>query len=688
MSITQDWTAPRPHAFRDAYLDWSRLIGMRRDMLPPERPDGGPEYAPVFVRLKPGATATATRAALLAQVEDAVSPLLMDSTEMAFLRGRIDDPEALAGLPDEYMLYRRMGTPDSDHASLFEVLDTGMPVEIDTAGPLPEPPAPVPPSPTPGAPIVAIIDDGIGFLNARFCRSMTDGGLRSRFHGLWLQALEQHADRPRGAVSGRVLDTGAIDTLLAQGDERAAYAAINDALFAPGTRRETAYATTHGTHVLDLAAGAEPGDASDPARDWPLLGVQLPAETIDDTSGTWFESYLVLGLRWILRQARQVDATAPVIVNVSLGVLAGPKDGSRFVEYQMAREARLWETVTGQPVRLVWAFGNSYRSSQVACFGFDGTSETPQAITWRAQPDDETASFVEIHLRGAASDKLTVGLTSPEGRDSGLATLHPGEIRSLERPDGAALARIYHVPARRCDGDTTCSAHYVLALAPTRGQKPDEPEARAGAWRIALRCADKADVLVQVQRDDAIRGSEVRGRQSYLDHRAAYDWDPLRAAYVAPGAGPITDDGCHSALVTAPARQVLAVGAARQVGIDPATEIGAYRPAAYSGQGAPWSVEGPTAATVAGIGAFFGGVRAAGTLTGSTRRLAGTSAAAGRMTRALALSAALITENAAKPGTWQIDDLDPDKVGLIPTGGLHARLGEAVIDLPEALPAC
>lgn len=687
MAMTQDWTAPRPHAFRDAYLDWSRLIGMRRDMLPPVRPDGGPEYAPVFVRLKPGVSAVAVRTALLAQVENAASPLLMDSTELAFLRDRIDSPEALDGLPDEYMLYRRIGTPDSDHASLFEVLDTGMPIEIDTAGPLPEPPGPVPPSPTPGAPIVAIIDDGIGFLNARFCRTAPGGGLRTRFHGLWLQSLEQHADRPRGAVSGRVLDPGDIDALLAQGDERAAYAATNDALFSPGTRAETAYATTHGTHVLDLAAGADPGDAEDPARGWPLLGVQLPAEAIDDTSGTWFESYLVLGLRWILRQARQVDATAPVIVNISLGVLAGPKDGSRFVEYQMAREARLWETVTGQPVRLVWAFGNSYRSSQVACFHFDGTAET-QEITWRAQPDDETASFVEIHLRGARSDALTVGLTSPDGRDSGLLALQPGEIRSLERPDGAALARIYHVPARHCDETTTCAAHYVLALAPTRGQKPGEAEARAGAWRIALNCTAKADVLVQVQRDDAIRGSEVRGRQSYLDHPEGYAWDPLRAAYVAPGAGPITDDGCHSALVTAPARQVLAVGAARQAGVDPATEIGAFRPAAYSGQGAPWSVDGPTAATVVGIGAFFGGVRAAGTLTGSTRRLAGTSAAAGRMTRALALSAPLISENTTKSGTQQIDDLDPAKVGLIPTGGLHARLGEAVVDLPAPLPAC
>jgi hypothetical protein len=659
-------------------------------MLAPARPVHGSEYEPIFVRLVPGTDVVATRRTLQSKVQDRDSALLMDASEAQMLAARINQPAEITSLPDEYMLYRRVGTPDSDDTSLFEVLDTGLPVQMPHAGPLPTTsPDPIPPSPIAGTPIVAIIDDGIGFLNARFRRTTADGTHQSRFHALWLQAMEQHAHTPQGAVAGRVLDRAAIDAMIATGDETGHYAATNKTVFAPETRAETAYATTHGTHVLDLAAGADPADVHDPVRDWPLLGVQLPPESIDDTSGTRFESYLVMGVRWILRQARAMDATAPVIINLSLGVLAGPKNGTRFAEFQIAREARIWEEVTGQPVRIVWAFGNSYRSSQVARFAFARKTATPKRITWRVQPDDETSSFVEIHTRGKTSEVVQIGLKSPGGAVAKPITLAPGEIRTLERSDGAALARIYHVPGRRMDGQTLCPAHYVLALVPTRGQKMAEPEASAGAWQISVRGNAKVEVLIQVQRDDAIRGSDAHGRQSYLDDPKAHEWDGDRAAYVAPAArGPITDAGCHNALTTAQARQVFSVGAAQTRGRTAGVAAENFGPAAYTGQGAAWSTPSPTAATVVGVGTFYNSIRAAGTLSGSTRRMNGTSAAAGRLTRALALSAARIIENLAKPDSSQTDDLDPAAVGVVTTGHPDARLGAAIVTVPEALPSC
>ena len=686
--MSHQWTSPRPHAFREAYLDWSRLIGMRRDMLIPDRPVCSTEYAPVFVRLITGKDPVTARQSLRALLRDESTPLIMDSAELQMLEARITDPKDLSGLPDEYMLYRKVGTADSDHACLFEVLDSGVPVAMSATTALPNQPEPIPASPMPRAPIVALIDDGIGFLNARFCRATRPGQLQTRFHALWLQALEQRTDAPRGAVAGRILGQGDIDAMIASKDERASYATLNAMLFSKGTRRETEFGTTHGTHVLDLAGGADPDDAGDAARDWPLLGVQLPPEAIDDTSGTRVESYLVMGLRWILRTARQVDATAPVIVNLSLGILAGPKDGSRFAEYQIEREARLWEEVTGQPVRLVWAFGNGYRSSQVARLTFDD-GDSPRRIAWRAQPEDETASFVEIHGRGAQSTGMQVGLRAPDGTNSGLMDIAPGEIRTLERPDGAALARLYHVPERTHDGTTTSPGHYVLALAPTRGRIPAEPEAPAGAWQIEVSCSARAEVLIQVQRDDAIRGSRLRGRQSYLDDPAAYGWDPLLAAYVAPdAAGAIDDHGTHNALVTATGRQVFSVGAAQHSGHDPDGGPANYHPAPYSGQGAAWSVAGPTAATAVGSGAFYGGLLATGTFSGSARRLSGTSAAAGLLSRALGLSAARILKNAREGRGDQMDDLDPALLIVVPTDGDESRLGAAIVDHHHRQPTC
>lgn len=71
------------------------------------------------------------------------------------------------------------------------------------------------------------------------------------------------------------------------------------------------------------------------------------------------------------------------------------------------------------------------------------------------------------------------------------------------------------------------------------------------------------------------------------------------------------------------------------------------------------------------------GVKGCGTLSGSTRFLNGTSAAAGRLSRALALSAGDLTANATTP---HIDDFDTQKVSLSPVDApAQARLGSHVV---------
>lgn len=680
------WTDARPATFRDAYLDWARVLQLRRKALPPACPDSGPELEPVFVRLIPVPATDDAREKLRAIVTDPSTPLFMDPHELQALTGRIGGGGPEAGLPDEYALYRSVGTPDSDHAELFEVLDTGMPVALSENSLHAVLPAAVPGTPTahrPGTPIMALIDDGIGFLNSRFCRH-TEHGPRTRFHALWLQTLERGNPDSAEVTAGLVLTRDRIDALLSGGREPDAYARLNKALFTRRSRRATETGTTHGTHVLDLAAGAEPDDGSDPVRDWPLLGVQLPPEAIDDTSGTWFENYLLQGLRWLLRQARGIDAEAPVIVNLSLGIIAGPKDGSRFIEYQMAREAQLWEQVTGQPVRLVWAFGNNQRSNQVARFDYEASAPNcrDREVRWQVQPDDETASYVEIHTRGIPSSEIAVALTTPQGVDSGFLPLAEGELRSLEK-DGKALARIYHLPARDYGTGTVARAHYVIALAPSRGRRTGEPEAPSGGWTLQVRhegCCD-ATVLLQVQRDDAVRGSRVRGRQSYFDDPGAYGWDAEEMAHIGlTGKGPIRSAGSHSALVTAPVRQVFSCGAARRSATRPGEDAANLRPSGYTSEGADWSVSGPTGSTLADTGSFQSGILAAGTLSGTVRRLNGTSAAAGRMSRALGQSAERIRRNASDPSSVRRDDFDETVLTVQETApDDHARLGEVLV---------
>lgn len=658
------WTAPRAAHFKDSYLDWSRLLTKRADALHPARPDGGTDYEPIFIRLL-GDTPEAARTAFKAAVAQD-STLLMDPHEAQALDARIDDPNMLSGVPDEYALYRRVGTPDTQHAALFEVLDTGVPIRLDDTPSAPGPKSsPQSATHSPGTPIVAIIDDGIGFLNQRFRR-----GTETRFHAIWLQALESRSAEG-GVLSGLVLNADDIEPLLAERETKV-YGALDTYLNSPIGRVSRA----HGTHVLDLAAGADP-NSGDPVADWPLLAVQLPAETVDDTSGVWFESYVLQGLRWILRQAASVDPSAPVIVNLSLGVSAGPKDGSRFVECQLAREAERWEAATGQPVRLVWSFGNGYRADLNARWELPGSAE----VTVRALPDDMTSSYVELHLRDAASSALSLNITTPDGTASGPLSVAEGEVCSLENAHGDVVARLYHQPSRDQGEGVVEAAHYVLAFAPTVARKTGEPVAPPGAWTIAAEADVPGELLVQIQRDDSLPGSALRGRQAHFDHAGSYDWNAFTADYTRPGPnGPVCRDGSHNALCTAQARQVVTVGAAMYTGRLAGQTPENYEPAVYTAQGASWGLVGPTVSAPVEIGRASGGMAATGLLSGQRARIGGTSAAAGRVTRALALSAGRLQENLFKSESTQLDDFDPDVLDLFAVPDTQAdRLGAYVV---------
>ncbi|WP_435311420.1 S8 family serine peptidase [Primorskyibacter sedentarius] len=702
--MTLHWTKAESGQLWDAYLDWSQLLERRRSALLP--PQEGVWYEPIFIRLNPSCAAggiETRRQALLAIVNTVGGSLAMEPHELEVLCNRVNDPTRDAGLPDEYALYRRLdalGTPAERDDDLFAVLDVGSPVMLDDAPPSQmRDHAAAPAVPTcKYRPIVAIIDDGIGFLNARFRRQAEDGSQRTRFHAIWLQALETRRSEAEEAPAirlGHVLEAAEIDSLLAKGhalEEQAAYAALHETLFPAGARRSCEFSQSHGTHVLDLAAGADPG-TGDPVETWPLIGVQLPPEAIEDTTGTRFESYLVQGMRWILRQAAKVDPTAPVIINISLGILAGPKNGTRFAEYQIAREARYWESVTGQKVRVVYAFGNHYRSRQVASFDYppeEPRIATDREIEWRVLPDDLTASYLEIGS-GLDADLLEVSLTAPDGVSSGFAPLSEGCFRSLIRSDGAPVARIYRTPAHRLDDQTVCSSTYVLALAPTQTMLPGVPLAPSGGWTVGLRykAPQAATVHLQIQRDDNSPGYRQGGRQSYFDAPDAYGWDD--EAQDNGGLLPdcaITRTASHSALVTA-ANPGGGPGTARQVFTAAAAEdmpaMRDYRAAVYSAQGAgDWAVTAPVVATVAEDGRALAGVLATGTISGSTRAMGGTSAAAGRLSRALGHSAARLGQ-----GDTHLSDLavpiralpqQDARLGhgvLIPDEGTRARRGDA-----------
>lgn len=533
-------------------------------------------------------------------------------------------------------------------------------------------------------PIVAVIDDGIGFLNNRFRTGPVEpwGATKTRFHAVWLQAMDTIAIPQFGSFyvySGQVLHADEIDdNMLSLGaalDEEAVYRRLNEQVVKPGRHRSTEYSFTHGTHILDVAAGADPGKG-EVAEDWPLLAVQLPSEAVDNTAGTQLEPSIIQGVRWILAQAEMINDESPVIINVSFGTMAGPKDGTKAIEYLITRQLEEWQTDTGRCARVIFSNGNARLRRQVARCKVDPMKA--QDLTWRLQPDDHSACFAEI--RPDDADQLTdlkIGLTSPSGTVLTPVALPPRTFRQFTDEQGRAIARLYHVPELPLNNAETTPAYYLFATAPTA----DGMTARIenGGWSIRIiNDGDSGPIVLraEIQRGETPIGYRLNGRQSYFDDPEAFGWEVEVQDYSVPQP-PITREGTHSSFTTAVKRSqlVACVGAAQGPSL---------KAARYSGEGSSWTVDGPNVAAVADDAPGGRGVIAAGTYSGSTRQLNGSSVAAAKVTHCFAR---LFSEIDCTPSNQHMmaDEIDAilARFGEPPTAGEPvSQLGQGVITEP------
>ena len=504
-------------------------------------------------------------------------------------------------------------------------------------------------------PVIGVIDDGLAFLNARFRRP--DG--RTRFDAVWMQGFrtfegfDTAAGWPFGGRArhgfaggaethlGAIVEADDINHLLGRGealDEAAVYARLSRAVHDdPDNHHALEHLHSHGTHVADLAAGADPlidgGDAD--VRRWPLLGVQLPPEAVSDTAGHHLRLLAITAVRWILHRARWLGR-GPVIVTISFGALAGPKDGSWPIEWAIADELALFEARTGRTARVNWSFGNARLNRQVARIE---PNEARGPIDWRLQPDDRAASFLELRPDelGRVGD-LTLEIALPGGRTVTLPAPRPTQPVTV-LVDGRPAMRLYHapVPAERWGEGPVEAPHLVLAAAPTTAVLGRGPRAPAGAYRIVPRWAGAPGALrLEVQRGDTPIEHPVYGRQSYLDHPLAYAYEAETAAHTSPSRSPITRAGSHTANAESKSGRVWSTGAAR-----PGRTETTPRPARYASAGRLGSpVLGPTISARAERGVATRGLLASGTLSGTVRASGGSSAAAPCASRALALTLA------------------------------------------------
>lgn len=656
--------------FWDGYLHWADLMDRAVDGPAPSLEQVALEtemavYEPVFVRVRNGLCPVSKNRVerFLQGPAPFANAEMLALPELAFLSGQdlaFDINDLLIGLehalladaPLEFFLYRPLARSMAEHQkydSIFEVIDLGAPALYS---PAPAPFMALVPQESAGQPlpqaqvIGAVIDNDIGFLNTTFRhRDGPDAG-NTRVEAIWLQSRECLASTPLPPINavqlGRILRKPEIDAMIHDDprDEVRIYGEINDALHVWHPFRGPPPGDSHGTAVADLAYGQDMCASDNPCA-VPLMAVQLPPEAAVDTTGTYSESYIVQGVRWLCAEARRRAPQARLVINISYGVLAGQKDGGKFIEAQIAREITLAEAL-GQQVHVVYAYGNSLNTQQVARVQI-APGATSDPLVWVIQPDDPVPNFLELrtltsgrmpHL-ASLPEGLAVTVTAPDGGQVIQAAPPPGTaVPPLGATRNGAPVRLYHAPERAVSGRPDCLGFYNLAIAPTRRIDPDLPIAPAGDWRITITNTTSApvDLVFQVQRGDTAPGFHIGGRQSFFEgiavpvvHDGHPGWDV---------AAPLTNEGTCSAFASATHPRIHTVSAQKDV-------LGQITAADYASRGAPWAGSGDATQNRVVDQVFTYGQRTVGTYSGTSARLSGSSGAAAILSRELVQSGLL-----------------------------------------------
>lgn len=468
-----------------------------------------------------------------------------------------------------------------------------------------------------GRVVVVVIDDGIAVANRRFRASDTSTRVL---------AFYNMDDRGGDDESGRTWTKAEIDALLVEcQDEEEIYKRMGmwvglNPTSKRARRASLARRVGHGTHVLDLAAGAEPGEG----LSIDILAVQLPYDVVDDWSGSKMPQALKNAVEWIQKQLISLDYP-PVVVNCSFGVHAGRKDGHEPVEQFLQTVIAGYGDDRKDDIAVVMSAGNSLQSRAVAEIGLaPGEART---LDWVVQPDDRSDSFLQIwadHQQDVAQT-LSVQLVPPRDKPADSQPSLIGHYTAWIWQRHAA-ARMYHQQIEQRERVT-------LALRPTGNSEPGI-FAPHGTWKIIIKNLGRKDCAVNamIQRDDGRRGEAERGRQSYFSDPGYRRFEEPSGAVVnhldADHSGYVKRRGTQSAYATGTDFIVVA-GVRGSDGV----------PARYSSAG-PSRNEArrfdPDVAAVSEDSPAHPGVLASGIRSNTVGLLSGTSVAAPQVARLLA----------------------------------------------------
>jgi hypothetical protein len=487
------------------------------------------------------------------------------------------------------------------------------------------------PAPQIGRVVIAVIDQGIAFANSRF---FTGGAPRIEY--LWQQnMLGTVVPTPALTMSftpGFELDKTAIQTALtaaraAGASEDWVYQNFGGLTFGVDGYKPLAHRKTHGTHVLDLAAG----DIN--TSQHPIIAVDMPEDAVGDPAGSTLSVQAAWGLIYILDRAeklRNPNEKLPVVANLSYGPHEGPHDGTSTLEVFMDK---IWQMANGPgantPLEIVLAAGNFRQTRAHAAIDLQASKR--KDLRWRLQPGSLSASLMEIWLPPGGGHNVTVILTPPFTS----AALPPISVSPAKLTDAFTAAGNEVYSARYVPATAPAADSIVLSIARTATDPAGawgDAVAPSGVWRVTLNSTAAVQGLKSwIKRSDTLSGRRAKGRQSYFD-------DPNFSRSGRNGR-PRDFDPVGSASYVRRFESLSGIATGKKTWI-----IGGYRnsdfyPAFYSSHGTRivgGAPSGPDWLTCSDESDVLRGVHAAGTRSGSVVAMNGTSAAAPQATRWIA----------------------------------------------------
>ncbi len=320
--------------------------------------------------------------------------------------------------------------------------------------------------------IVAVLDWHCDFGHSNFRN--VDGG--SRLLWLWDQrgGVTERSPRPFGY--GRVFERSDLDSALATDDP---YAAIG---YDPA-RSDPAGRGSHGTHVLDIAAGngraAGSAVGMAPGAELGFVHLRTDDTSADDTLGDSVR--LLEAVRFVFDRAGEL----PCVINMSLGSHGGPHDGTTLVELGLDF------IVAEQPGRAITMSTGNYFQARTHAREVIAQDET---IDFELSVEAGLRRPIEIEVWYSGDDVMHARLVDPTGR---VVLDLPLGAEAHVQGDGGHVATGYH-RAR----DPNNSDHVIDVFV--------WPNAPTGRWVLTVHGAwvTRGRLDAWIERDD--RGPQSR----------------------------------------------------------------------------------------------------------------------------------------------------------------------------------